>query len=115
MFLLIYQKVKKIIIILIFKSNAIKGNIQNLQDNRFDGENGRFIQCVSEQTLVALWYHKTKNHAAIVEVHNGFTSLFGAQDKIHRSSRGQAPPGQWACAYTMSGRLGGDKARFEYY
>lgn len=91
------------------------GNIQNLQDNRFDGENGRFIQCVSDQTLVALCYHKTKNHAAIVEVHNGFTSLFGAQDKIHRSSRGQAPPGQWACAYTMSGRLGGDKARFEYY
>ena len=99
---------------LLLQAGFGSGNIQNLQDNGFDNGKGRFIQCVSDQTLVALCYHKTKSHAAIVEVHNGFTSMFGAKDKIHRSSRGQAPGGSWACAYVMSGRLGGDKARFEY-
>lgn len=91
------------------------GPRENFQDKTFDNGQGRFISCTCNPTLVALCYHKTKNHSAIVEVHNGFTSLFGAADKVHRRSQGQAPPGQWAVAYTQCGRLGGDKAMFEYW
>ena len=91
------------------------GSRQDFQDKTFDKGEGRFISCTANPTLVALCYHKSKRHAAIVEVHNGFTSLFGAADKIHRSSRAEAPPGQWAVAYVQCGRLGGDKAMYEYW
>ena len=50
-----------------------------------------------------------------MEVHNGFTSLFGAADKVHRREKAEASPGLWAVAYTHCGRLGGDKAFFEYW
>ena len=91
------------------------GEKQELKDTKFDNGQGRFISCTANPNLVALCYHETKNHAAIVEVHNGFTSLFGAPDKVHRSQRAEAPPGYWAVAYTHCGRLGGDKAFYEYW
>ena len=78
----------------------------------FDGNDGRFITCKTKGLLIACCYHKTKEHTAVVEVHNGFTSLFGAPDKIVRNSMGSAPGGMWAVAYTDSGRLGGDKAYY---
>ena len=84
-------------------------------DKPFDNGQGRFISCTADPNLVALCYHETKNHAAIVEVHNGFTSLFGAADKVHRREKAEAFPGLWAVAYTHCGRLGGDKAFFEYW
>ena len=52
------------------------GQPQDLRNDYFDNENGRFISCTAYPDLVALCYHETKNNAAIVEVHNGFTSLF---------------------------------------
>ena len=91
------------------------GQPQDLRDNNFDDSQGRFISCTAYPNLVALCYHESKNHAAIVEVHNGFTSLFGAPDQVHRRERAEAQPGYWAYACTHCGRLGGDKALFEYW
>ena len=54
------------------------GQPQDLRNQYFDNENGRFISCTAYPDLVALCYHETKNHAAIVEVHNGFTSFSGS-------------------------------------
>ena len=89
------------------------GTRENFNESYFDGSEGRFISCKTRGILLACCYHKTKNHAAVVEVHNGFTSLFGAADKIVRSSRGSAGAGKWAVATTDSGRLGGDRAYYE--
>ena len=86
---------------------------ENFNETYFDGDNGRFISCRSNGLLIGCCYHKTKTHSAVVEVHNGFTSLFGASDKIVRSSRGSATAGKWAVAITDSGRLGGDRAYYE--
>ncbi len=91
------------------------GQRSEFRENYFDNNQGRFISCTAFPNLVALCYHETKNHAAVVEVHNGFTSLFGAADKVHRRERSEAPPGYWAVAYTHCGRLGGDKSFFEYW
>ena len=87
--------------------------IENFNETYFDGSEGRFISCKTGGLLVACCYHQAKNHTAVVEVHNGFTSLFGASDKIVRSSRGTACGGKWATAITDSGRLGGDRAYYE--
>ena len=54
------------------------GQPQDLRNQYFDNENGRFISCTAYPDLVALCYHESKNHAAIVEVHNGFTSFSGS-------------------------------------
>ena len=58
------------------------GQPQDLRNEYFDNENGRFISCTAYPDFVALCYHESKNHAAIVEVHNGFISLFGAPIKF---------------------------------
>ena len=86
---------------------------ENYNETYFDGNNGRFISCKSNGLLIGCCYHQSKVHSAIVEVHNGFTSLFGKADKIVRSSRGSASGGKWAIAITDSGRLGGDRAYYE--
>ena len=89
------------------------GSRENFNETYFDGNNGRFISCRTNGLLIACCYHESKTHSAIVEVHNGFTSLFGAADKIVRSSRGSAPGGKWSVPTTDSGRLGGDRAYYE--
>ena len=87
--------------------------IENFNETYFDDSQGRFISCRTGGLLVACCYHQSKSHTAVVEVHNGFTSLFGASDKIVRSSRGTACGGKWAAAITDSGRLGGDRTYYE--
>ena len=89
------------------------GTRENFSETYFDGSEGRFISCRTGGLLIAFCYHNTKSHTAVVEVHNGFTSLFGAKDKIVRSSSSDAPGGKWAVAITDAGRLGGDRAYYQ--
>ena len=91
---------------------AGNGIRDNYRENYFDGNDGRFIACKSNGLLISCCYHKNKEHTAVAEVHNGFTKLFGASDRIVRSSKGSASGGKWAIAYTDSGKLGGDEAYF---
>ena len=42
------------------------GQPQDLRDTPFDNNNGRFISCTAYPNLVALCYHESKNHTAVV-------------------------------------------------
>ena len=79
------------------------------------GGNGRFIQCRTGGLLISLCFHDKKEHAAFAEVHNSFTGLFGASDKVKRSSSSRAPAGKWAAAWVDSGKLGGNEAYYKIY
>ena len=85
----------------------------SLSDQYFDNNQGRFISCQAGGILYSMCFHQTRQHSAICEVHNNFKKMFGAEDKIVRSAKSTAPPGQWAIAYCDSGRFGGDKTDFE--
>ena len=79
------------------------------------GGNGRFIQCRTGGLLISLCFHDKKEHSAYAEVHNSFTSLFGASDKIVRNSSCRAPAGKWAAAWVDSGKLGGNEAYYRIH
>ena len=96
---------------LIEQIGSITGR-NSLNDRYFDNNQGRFISCQAGGILYSMCYHKTKQHSATCEVHNNFTQKLGAGDKIVRSAKSTAPPGQWAIAYCDSGKLGGDKTYY---
>ena len=87
----------------------------SLNDQWLDNNQGRWISCQSGGLLISMCYHKTKQHSATCEVHNNFTKMFGAGDKIVRSAKSEAPPGKWAIAYCNSGKLGGDKTYYNFW
>ena len=85
------------------------------RDGNIDGDNGRFIMCRTGGCLIAMCFHKTKEHSAYAEVHNSVTSFFGADDEIKRSSSCKAPAGKWACAWCESGKFGGNEAYYKIW
>ena len=97
--------------------NLVAGKLKrnSLSDQYFDNNQGRFISCQTGGILYSMCFHQTKQHSAKCEVHNNFTKMFGAQDKIVREAESIAPPGQWAIAYCDSGKLGGDKTSYKYW
>ena len=84
-------------------------------DGNIDGDQGRFISCRTGGYVIALCFHKTKEHSAFVEVDNNVTGMFGFRDKIKRSADCKAPPGKWAAAWCDSGKFGGNEAYYKIW
>ena len=93
--------------------SSLEESIKVIVRNKLYNNQGRFISCQAGGILYSMCFHQTRQHSAICEVHNNFKKMFGAEDKIVRSAKSTAPPGQWAIAYCDSGRFGGDKTDFE--